>query len=75
MRGEGRTSLLGTCASPGRDFREITLDVGPSGAFAANRVIFSSEYSERARAADTCTYQVCMLTPSGHKVVFSQRLL
>ena len=48
--------------------------VGPPCDFAANRMIFSLQYSERARAADICTYQVCTLTPSSDKVMFCQSL-
>ena len=73
------------CVLPGRILRlvhvrgrpklEITGHVGPPCDFVANRMNFSLRFSEKARAADMCTYQVCLLTPSGHKVVFSQRLL
>ena len=58
----------------GRPKMEITGHFGPPCDFVANRMNFSLRFSERARAADRCTYQVCMLTPSSQEDMLSQSI-
>ena len=51
---------------------ENTPHVALASSRAANRVIFPLLPSERARAADIRTYQVCRLTPSSRGAIVSQ---